>query len=375
VLAFLEAKLIRGRWWMVAVIAFGLYYLGSAIAAWFAGTLYSRNMLIPTGGLFDFSAVLRVLAIVKPPRSGNFVPLLSDFLHLNFSVLMCLFGFPLGYIFVRKIPREFREYFESGTREISAADASEFIDKFYSRVGSPWNIGGALVFALFAASTFVLLARSRSTEAVRWWGNSQFGNAGYYLAFGQTICCYYAFWGFELFLILNQFIRKASLKTKTLHTFHQDGYYGFQPLARLVEWQATLLLLAGLALFSTFYIGYFGLEKRLLVLACMFAFTIGTGIALALPLVVLTRHVRELRAKAIAELEPRIHDITILIGQGKIARKDRESRDELEAMMNLHDKIKATRTAPFGLASLNGVIVGYSLQALVLIQEFYSRYK
>jgi hypothetical protein len=228
-LAFLEAKLIRGRWWMVAVIAFGLYYLGSAIAAWFAGTLYSQNMLTSTGGLFDFSAVIRVLAIVKPPRSGNFVPFLSDFVHLNFSILMCIFGFPIGYRFVQKIPVEFKKYFGSGTREISTAYASVFFDKFYSCVGRRRNVGWAFVFALFAASTFALMARSRSPEAVRWWGNSQFGDAGYYLAFGQGICCYYAFWGFELFLILNDFIRKAARKTVAANRHAGQVGYSHSP--------------------------------------------------------------------------------------------------------------------------------------------------
>lgn len=376
ILRFLDAKLLDdGRWWLVAVIGFGVYYVGSVVAAWFAGTLYSRNMLDSGTDLFDFSILIRFLASIEPPRSGNFVPLLSDFAHLNFSLLICLVAFPLAYTFLRKIPFEFREYFDSGTPEVSPAEATRFLNRLRSRLAHPFNVGLSLVFALFAASTFVMLARSKTPEAARWWGNAQFGYAGYYLAFGQAFCCYYAMWGFRLFLILNQFIRDAAFETKTFHPFHPDGYYGFQPLARLIAWQALLILLGGLALFSTFYVGYFGLEKRLLILVSMCVFTVGTGAALATPLWVLTKHVRKLRAQAIAEFEPQIHNMSRRFGRGELGRKDTEMRYDLAAMMHLHDTIKSARTVPFGLASLNIVILGYGLQAVALIRQFYAHYK
>jgi hypothetical protein len=374
-LAFLQKRFFRNRWWRVAVTGVGIYYVGSVVAAWFAGTLYSRSMLDSGTDFFDISVLIRLLATVKPPKNGNFVPLLYDFAHVNFTVLVCLVLFPFGYEFMRRIPVEFRKYFYSTDPKSSGAEASEFLRDLHSSIASRWNVALALSFALFGASTFVLLARSKTPVSLRWWGNAQYGYAGYYLAFGQIFCCYYLMWGFIFLWILNRFIRRAALKIKTFHLFHSDGYYGFHPLSRLVAYQAGLILIIGVALFSTFYMGYFGLEKSILVLICMVVFTVGTGTALAYPLVVLTGHVRKIRAKAIASFEPQIHETSLRFGQGRLCRDDSESRYDLAAMMHLHDTIRTSRTIPFGFASLNVVILGYGLQTVALMREFYARYR
>jgi hypothetical protein len=375
IIAFLEKTLIRGQWLRVAVIAFGVYYAGSGIAAWFAGTLYSPSLLKPDEYVLDYSALFRLLGFVEPVRQGDFVPFLSDFVHLNFSVLICLVAFPLSYIFVRQIPLELKAYFNCKSPKSDPVQTTEFAKDFQKRLARPVNVVLATFFAVFAVSTFVLLARSRNAEAMRWWGNVQFGCAGYYLAFAQGLCCYYAMWGFELFVILNGFIRDAAMKTDEFHPFHQDGYYGFQPLARLIAWQAVITMLGGLALFSTLYMGYFGLEKMPLIFVSMIVFTIGTAAALAWPLSILTLHVRELRERAVAGFEPRIHKLAIRVGKAEPGLRDEDFRYEFPAMMNLHDAMKSARTLPFGLASLNGVIVGYGAQTAILIRQFYAHFK
>lgn len=360
-------KLLEGRAWRVAVVAFAIYYLGAAVAAWFAGTLYSRST-INSGAVIPYvSALVRFVAIVEPPKSGNFVPLLSDFVHFNFSVLVCLVALPLGYMFMRRIPAEFRTYFGSST-----ADCSEFLAKLRSRLALRLNAAFALGFALLAGTTFVWLARSDSPEATRWWGNSRFGHAGYYLAFVQAGFCYYAMWGFIFLLILNRCIRDAAATITVFQPFHHDGYYGFQPLARLIAWQAGLILIGGTALFSTFYMGYFGLEDLPLTYVSMTAFLVVTGAALALPLLDLTKQVRKLRTDAMSDIAPRIHSMTLQIRNGKLGPEDTHS---LATMMGLYDTMKSARTLPFSLASLNGVIAGYGLQAAVLIRQFYAHHR
>jgi hypothetical protein len=366
ILALLE-KPLAGRAWRVAVVAFAIYYLGSAVAAWFAGTLYSQSTVSSGAAIPYVSALVRFLAFVEPPSSGNFVSLSSDFAHFNFSVLTCLVALPLGYAFMRRIPEEFRMYFGSST-----ADCSEFLARLRSRLALRLNAALAVGFALLAGSTFVWLARSDGAEAVRWWGNSRFGGAGYYLAFGQAVFCYYAMWGFIFLLILNRSIRDAAAATTVFHPFHHDGYHGFQPLARLIAWQAGLILIVGTALFSTFYMGYFGLEQLPLTYLSMVAFLAVTGAALASPLWDLTKQVRKLRTEAISDIGPRIHSMALQIRRGKLNQQDTQT---LAIMMDLHDAMKSAQTLPFSVAALNGVIFGYGLQAAVLIRQFYAHHR
>lgn len=74
IVAFLDRNLFDGRWWRVAATAFGIYYVGSAIAAWFAGTLYSPSLLKPDEYVLDYSVLFRLLGFVEPVRTGDFVP-------------------------------------------------------------------------------------------------------------------------------------------------------------------------------------------------------------------------------------------------------------------------------------------------------------
>jgi hypothetical protein len=375
IMAFFHRTLFRGHVWPLGLAAFGLYYGGSFVAAWLAGTLYSVGMLKPATDPLAFTSWLSWLALFEAPQKGNFVPLLADFTHLNFAVLVCLIAYPLGYQFVQSIPREFQTFFDSGVPEVEPAWVSNFLSRLKRSVGRRFNVVLASAFGILSGCTFIVLARSGVPATRRWWGHAEFGFAGYYLAFVQALCCYYAMWGFQLFLVLNRHIRDATERVRVFHPFHQDGYYGLQPLARLLAWQATLVLLGGVALFSTYYIGYFGLENSLLILISMLVFTVGTGAGLAWPLYVMTLHVRHLREDAIKAIEPQmqhmIHGLANVGGGAPIAM----CRDELAPLMPLYTTLRTCRTIPFGLASLNTVIFGYLLQSAVLVRQFYAHFR
>jgi hypothetical protein len=374
-MAFLHAKVFGGRLWPVAIASFGVYYLGSSFAAWLSGTLCSPGILRVGTDLLDFTLALRALARVIPPRNGDFVPLVSDFAHFNFSALICIFALPLGYKFVQVIPTEFERFFAKGAPEVDPAWVSRFFDLLQSSASRRWHQLLAAMFGMLSGLTFVVLARSGSAEAGRWWGHATFGFAGYYLAGAQCLCCYYALWGFQVLLIVNGHIQQAAERVQRFHAFHPDGYYGLQPLARLVLWEAGLILLAGIAIFSTYYLGYFGLEKTFLLLVTLLIFTVGTGAILAWPVWVLTTHVRRLRTEAIEAIEPQMQNMLDRLRRGETARPDRELKDDLAAMIRLHDTLKTSRTMPFGFASFNTVVLGYAIQAVILVRGFYGRFR
>jgi hypothetical protein len=375
VMSFFHRRLVKGRVWPVAVAAFGLYYLGTAFIAWLSGTLYAQVSVDTTLDPIDLRRFLQPLALIFRPKAGDFVPLLSDITHLNFSVLICLIAYPIGYKFIQIIPSEFHRYFSSGAPDVDGPWVASFNQALQTSIARALNRVIAMAFGALAAFTFIMLARSGSATARHWWGHSQFGLAGYYLALGQAVCCYYAMWGFILLVILNRHIRLASGSLKVFHPFHSDGYYGLEPLARLLLWEAVLILLGGIALFSTFYLGYFGLEKSALMLVSMLVFTVGTATVLAWPAYVLTLRVRSLRASAIAAIEPRMQLMLFGFDGDKLASSERDVRDDLSALMRLHDALKSARTVPFGLASLNTVILGYTLQVFILLREFYARFR
>jgi hypothetical protein len=375
IMAFIDATISRGRAWPVAIVSFGLYYGGSAFAAWLSGTLCAPASLAPGSGLLNFRWLLRAMTLVVPPQKGHFVPLLSDIAHLNFSILICLIAFPLSYKFFQVVPAELHRYFASGAPKADSAWVLTFFVGIQQSVARRWHLVLAAVFGILSGLSFVVLARSGNPEAQRWWGHSTFGLAGYYLAAAQALCCYYTMWGVQVLLIINRHILIASERIQRFLPFYSDGYYGFRPLAQLLLWEAVIVLLGGLALFSTYYLGYFGLEKMFLMLLSMMLFTVGTGGILGWPVIGLTKHVRDLRRFAIEAIEPRMHKILHGFIQGDVGRSERESQDELASLISLHDALKTSRTVPFGFASFNTVILGYGVQVAILLREFYGRFR
>jgi hypothetical protein len=371
---FFHKRVFRGHVWRVPFVAFALYYGGSFVAAWLSRTLYSPDMLKPTADPIGFTGRLSRLALFEAPRSDYFVPFLKDFTHLNFAILVCLIAYPMGYGFILAIPREFQTFFDSGVPDISSDWASDFLGRFRRSVASRWSVLMAAIYAVLAAGTFVMLARSGIPDAQRWWGNTKFGLAGYYLALVQGLSSYSALWGFTLFIVLNRHIREATERVRVFRPFHEDGYYGFQPLARLLAWQAAIVMAVGVALFSTYSMTYFGLEKSFLILLSMLAFTITTGIALARPLYAMTMHVRRLRENAIRGIEPHMQQLVDGLAEGGGGAASANSRDEVTPIMSLYSALRACRTIPFGLASLNTVILGYLWQAVLLLRAFYHQF-
>jgi hypothetical protein len=371
---FCVKKLCRERAWAIALLAFSTYYLGSCVAAWFSGTLFPPKVLTFSSDPLGFTRLIRNLLPFVSWRNGDFVPLLGDFAHLNFSVISFLLTFPLCYKFFGAIPQEFQKYFRSGIAEAEPEVVPDFFRRLRSSLKRRLNVGAAAGFGALSSLTFVLLARSNSPTAREWWGHAGFGYAGYYLAIVQGLFCYYAMWGFGLVLILNRHIKEAAQMAHAFHPFHPDGYYGFRPLARLLAWQAGLALLVGLALFSTYYMGYFGLERLPLTFLSMAAFTVATGAGLAWPFWAMTVQVRQLRDSAIREIEPQMHRAlrAHATSDGPASAKWRR---ELALTIPIYDALRKCRTIPLGSAELNVLILGYLLEAITLAREFYAHFR
>jgi hypothetical protein len=375
VLRFLSDKCFKGRAWRITAVSFGLYYIGSCLTAWESGTLYSWRILNSATAPLDPRALLHFVGTIAPPRNGNFVPLLSDFAHLNFSVLIAFGVFPLGYTFLLDIPNQFRRFFSSWEADDSdSKSASSLLRELQQSVSRPVNLAVAGIFGAFATVTFVALSRSQNAVARTWWGHNEFGDAGYYLALMQGLFCYYAMWGFRMTWILNERIEAEAVNVRVFRPFHEDGYYGLEPLARMLLWEAAILLLTGLALFSTFYLGYFGLEKSMLLLACLLLYTVLTAIVLAKPSIALTLQVRRLRSSAVAAIEPGLLRMANW-QKSTDSKHGREFREELASLLKYHETLKACRTIPFGFAQLNTVILGYAVQSFILLHEFYARFR
>ena len=371
---FCVKKLCRERAWVIALLAFSIYYLGSCIAAWFSGTLFPPEALTASSDPLGFTRLIRNALPIVSRRNGDFVPLLGDFAHLNFSVICFLFLFPLCYMFFRAVPREFQKYFRSGIAEAGPDIVSHFFLRLRASLKRPLNVALAVGFGASSSITFVLLARSNAPAAREWWGHAAFGPAGYYLAIVQGLFCYYAMWGLGMVLILNRRIQEATKMVQTFHPFHPDSYYGFRPLARLLAWEAGLALLVGLALFSTYYMGYFGLERLPLIFLSMVAFTVATGAGLAWPFWAITVHVRQLRDSAIREIEPQMH--RALRGNATSGGPaSANCRKELASMIPIYDALTRCRTIPFSSAELSTVILGYLLQSAALVREFYAHFR
>ena len=371
---FFARRLCQRRAWAIALMAFSLYYIGSCVAAGFSGTLLPPSDLTASSDPLGFTRLIRNILPLVSWRSGEYVPLLGDFAHLNFSVICFGFIFPLGYKFLSAVPREFQKYFRSEVPEVDRGRVLDFFGRLESSLKRRLNLAVSIAFGIVSSFTFVFLARSNAPAARDWWGHSSFGYAGYYLAIVQGLFCYYAMWGFGLVLILNRHIQEATRMAHEFHPFHTDGYYGFRPLARLLGWQAGLALLVGLALFSTYYMGYFGLERLPLVFLSMAAFTVVTFAGLAWPFWALTVRVRQLRDSAIREIEPQMH--RALRGHATTSEPAKAKwRKELVSTIPIYEMLTKCRTVPFTSAEMNAVIFGYLLQSAALVREFYAHFR
>lgn len=291
-----------------------------------------------------------------------------DMTHLNFTVVACGIGSYLGYRYFRMVPRAFAQVQENAVVRTSTAEYQSIQETAQSTVSSLWLKLIMLVGFLGCAASFVYIAVSLRPS--HWWGNIDYGYAGLSLAFMIATLFAFGIYALAVTLTVTMSMKRILLQGITYRPMHGDGYYGLRPLVKLISMKFMLVLVGGIAIFSTYYLGYFGLERSLFMFAVIAIYIIGTIAIVTRPLLVVSRVVIAARSEILHELGEEIDSHMKTLRQG--AESSSKDSSRLLILEEYYKLCERKSPYPYPTNLVTAGIGTFVIQVTLYVKELYS---
>lgn len=243
---------------MLGILAVLSYYGGVFVFNLIGGTAFPYEWL---NGLRDvpvFGALAEVLPFKEVPA-----PVITDLTHTVFSTVIVFLGAVWFRHFTNTVPATFEKLFRDQVFEFDQRTYELWI----SRVQQGYNSRRVKVTCFLLATpvlvTFLLMTHNAGLSY--WWGYHEYGFAGYYLAIIVSVAAYYGFFAIFATVTTIRAIRTLKGYRLCLRPFHPDECSGLRPLGDLIVLIYAGTIIVGIGLFTTQFLGYFGLEGSVLM--------------------------------------------------------------------------------------------------------------
>lgn len=352
------ARVIRP--WAFGGIAFLGYWGVPLILAGLSGALLTADPL--TSRADDAGWPIGPLADYLQSRSSmtEGIAYLSDSTHFLFALVIS-FGTSIAVVVLKNV------------RPVTQAIISDAINESPEQVGLIYETYRAsanhwlprLICVLLGVATgaaFVYFATA--ADYAFWWGSTENGVAGFYLAVIEGLMVFYGLQAIYLITAASFMFLRIFRGGIRLRPFHPDGCTGLAPIGRLIVLLWLFAIALGGAIYVALRLGYLGLSEIGVSWMLALVATCGIPVMAAVPLYAALRAAYNARFDMLSRLEPALE------------RSFKEKRGVSVAAPPQHELtefysiVKEVKIWPFSEGAVLTVIAAYALQAFATFSSF-----
>ncbi len=291
-----------------------------------------------------------------------------DLTHLNFTVIACGIGSYLVYRYWRMVPPAFSQVLANCVVRESKDRCQSILQTAQTLICSIWLKLLMLIGFFGCAATFVYIAVS--FRPVHWWGTIDYGYAGLSLAIMIATLFAFGVYGLAVLNTVTMSIQRILSQGITYRPMHADGYYGLKPFVNLISMNFVLSMLGGITIFSTYYLGYFGLERTPFMFGAIAIYIIGTIVIITHPLLVVTRTVGAARSEELGSLEEDIQSRLNILRQD--AGSAIKNEDGLLILQEYYALCERKSPFPYPTSVVTIGISTFVAQTILYVKELYT---
>lgn len=290
-----------------------------------------------------------------------------DLTHLNFTVIACGIGSYLVYRYWQMVPSAFSQVQANCIVKESADNYHSILQKSQIVISSIWLKLLMLVGFLVCAATFVYI--TVLLRPSHWWGSINYGYTGLALAVMISTLFAFGIYGLVVLNMVTILMKRILSQGINYRPLHADGYYGLKPFVNLISMNFVLVLLGGMMIFSTYYLGYFGLERTPFMYGAIVIYIVGTFLIVTHPLLVVIKAVGTARSDALCRLEKEIES------RLKRLRKNAgnsKGEDGLLILQGYYALCERKSPFPYSTNLMTAGIGTFVVQAILYVKELYT---